>query len=171
MNDVVVLSLSDGDPVVIMSLVGTDPSKPSLLLNSHMDVVPGKNSTARAALTRPSEANDASFSDFFIFHFLTTFSFFHSLPLLPYRPFSFLLVPPSFSSLLLPRPALSKSCNIRKSPFFINFDESITDGPTDQPTDRRTRPLLEMRTHLKTFSSHVTRVAEAEAEAPGSGTF
>jgi len=30
----------DGDPVVIMSLVGTDPSKPSLLLNSHMDVVP-----------------------------------------------------------------------------------------------------------------------------------
>jgi len=29
-----------GDPVVIMSWIGTDPSKPSLLLNSHMDVVP-----------------------------------------------------------------------------------------------------------------------------------
>ena len=37
--------------------------------------------------TRPSEANDASFSDFFIFHFLATFSFFysprHSLLLVP----------------------------------------------------------------------------------------
>ena len=86
-------------------------------------------------LTRPSEANDASFSDFFIFHFLTTFSFFHSLPLLPYRPFSFLLVPPSFSSLLLPRPALSKSFRIRKRPFSIDLDESVTDGRTNRPTD------------------------------------
>ena len=59
-------------------------------------------------LTRPSEANDASFSDFFIFHFLATFG-------------------------------------IRKSPFFSDFDESITDRPTDQQTDGRTRPLIEMR--------------------------
>jgi len=29
-----------GDPIVIMSWIGQDPSKPSLLLNSHMDVVP-----------------------------------------------------------------------------------------------------------------------------------
>lgn len=29
-----------GDPAVIMSWIGTDPTKPSLLLNSHMDVVP-----------------------------------------------------------------------------------------------------------------------------------
>ena len=28
--------------------------------------------------TRPSEANDAAFSDSFIFHFLAIFSFFHS---------------------------------------------------------------------------------------------
>ena len=50
--------------------------------------------------TRPSEANDASFSDFFIFHFLATFSFFFTL-LVPCssRP-SFLLVPRS--SFLLP---------------------------------------------------------------------
>ena len=85
--------------------------------------------------TRPSEANDASFSDFFIFHFfnnffifLTTFSFFHS-PLPPFLP-----VPPSSSSLLHPRPALSKSFRIRKSPSFIDFDESISAQRT--PTDK-----------------------------------
>ena len=38
---------------------------------------------------------------------------------------SFIFVPPSFSSLFFPRPALSKSFRIGKSPFFINFDESI----------------------------------------------
>ena len=77
--------------------------------------------------TRPSEANDASFSDFFIFHFLATFSFFNTL-----------LVPPSSrpSFLFFPRPALSKSFRIRKSPFFSDFDESITDRPTNQPTDK-----------------------------------
>ena len=31
------------------------------------------------------------------------------------------------------------------SPFFINFDESITDGRTDRPTDQRTDPIIEMR--------------------------
>ena len=91
---------------------------------------------------RPMMRPLATFS-FFIF--LKTFSFFHSP-----RP-SFLLVPPSSSSLLppgpsfFPRPAMSKSFRICKRPFFIDFDESITDGPTD----RRTRPLMEMRTHLK----------------------
>ena len=71
-----------------------------------------------------------------------------SSSLLPPRH-SFLLVTPSSSSLFFPRPALSKSIRIRKSPFYINFDESITNRPTDQRTDRRTRPLIEMRTHLK----------------------
>ena len=45
------------------------------------------------------EVNDASSSHFFIFHFFTTFSFFHS----PRR--SFLLVAPSSSPLLPPRPS------------------------------------------------------------------
>ena len=110
--------------------------------------------------TRPSEANDASFSDFLIFHFLTTFIFFCSprpsfLPvppssssLFPPHP-SFLLVPPSSSSLFFPRPAVSRSFRIRKRSFFINFDESITNQPNNRRTDRRTRPLIEMRAHLK----------------------
>ena len=46
-----------------------------------------RNSGCQTHVTRPSEANDASFCDFFIFHFLATFSFFHS----PHP--SFLLVP------------------------------------------------------------------------------
>ncbi len=36
--------------------------------------------------------------------------------------------------------------NLKPGPFFIDFDESIM----DQPTHRRTRPLIEMQTHLKT---------------------
>ncbi len=87
---------------------------------------------------RPMMRPMATFS-FLIF--FNDFSFF----LYP-RP-SFLLAPPSSSSLLpphpsFPRPALSESFRFRKSPFFINFDESITDGPTDRrtngPTDRPT---------------------------------
>ena len=31
-----------GDPVVVMSWIGQDPAQPSVLLNSHMDVVPGE---------------------------------------------------------------------------------------------------------------------------------
>ena len=66
---------------------------------------------------------------------------FSLLSLLPPRP--------SFG-----RPALSESFRIRKSPFSIDFDESITDrltdGQTNGPTDRRTRPLIEMRMHLET---------------------
>ena len=86
-------------------------------------VVPPKVESVR---TRPSEANDASFSDFFIFHFLATFSFFHSP-----RP-SFLL------SLFFPRPELSKHLTIRICPFFIDFDKSIVDQPTNGSTDRPT---------------------------------
>ena len=84
--------------------------------------------------TRPSEANDASFSDFFIFHFLASFSFFHSP-----RP-SFL------SSLFFPGPALSKSFRIGKSPFSAILTKALR---TDRPTYQWTSPLTEMQTHLK----------------------
>ena len=76
-------------------------------------------------MMRPS----ATFS-FFIF-VSNFFTFSHSSSL-------YLLVPPSSSSLFFPRPALSKSFRIRKSPFFIDFDESITDGRTNQPTNQPT---------------------------------
>ena len=95
----------------------------------------------------------ATFSFFIIlqlFHFFTLLvapsprrSF--SSSLLPPRC-SFLLVPASSLSLLpprpsffLPRPALSQSLRIHKRPFFIKFDESVTnrgrDGRTNAPTD------------------------------------
>jgi len=93
--------------------------------------------------TRPSEANDASFSDFFIFHFLATFLFFHSPP-------------PSFLSSLPPCPSffLVQHCLNHLESVKVHFSAILTkalrtDQPTDQPTDRRTRPLIEMRTHLK----------------------
>ena len=83
---------------------------------------------------------------FFIF-FNNFFISFHSprpsfLPILPSSPsllpprLSFLLVSPSSSSLFFPQPALSKSFKIRKSPFFINFDKSIMDRRTNQPTNQ-----------------------------------
>ena len=85
----------------------------------------------------------ATFSFFIflqLFHFFTRRSFPlvapSSSPLFPPCP-SFLLVTPSSSSLLSPFPffllvpALSRSLRICKRLFFINFDESITDGPTD----------------------------------------
>ena len=85
--------------------------------------------------------NDASSSHFFLFHFfLQLFHFFtllvapSSSSLLPPRP-SFLLVPPSSLFLFLPRPALSQSLRIHKRPFFIKFDESVTNGRTDRRTD------------------------------------
>ena len=72
--------------------------------------------------TRPSEANDASLSDFFIFNFLATFSFFHS----PRPTFLSSLLPrPSF----FPRPALSRLFRIRKSRF---WRKQITDQRTNQ---------------------------------------
>ena len=109
------------------------------------------------------EVNDAFSSHFFIFHFFTTFSFFHSprrsfllvapssSSLLPPRP-SFLLVPPSSLFLFLPLPALSQSLRTHKRPFFIDFYESVTDRPTNQPTDGRTDGRTDKdnaRTHLK----------------------
>ena len=43
----------------------------------------------------------------------------------------------------VPRPAPSKSFRTRKRPFFIEFDENVTDrrthGPTNQPTDGQGR--------------------------------
>ena len=92
------------------------------------------------------------FSKFFfqLFHFFTLLVAPSSSSLLPPRP-SFLLVPPSSLFLFLPRPALSQSLRIHKRPFFIDFDESVTNGPTDGPTDRRTdkASYRDARTHLK----------------------
>ena len=96
--------------------------------------------------------NDASLSNFFIFHFF--FHFFHfftllvapsSLSLLP-RSSSLLVAPPSS---LLPRrsflavgpssssllPTLFISFRICKSRYFIKFDESVTNRRTNQRTD------------------------------------
>ena len=103
----------------------------------------GRNKTAGV--------NDASLSHFFFFHhFYNFFIFSLSSSLFPPRR-SFLLVAPSSSSLFLPRPALSKSLRIHKRPFFIDFDESVTDGRTDQPTNQRTdkASYRDARTHLK----------------------
>ncbi len=61
----------------------------------------------------------------------------YSSSLIPPRPSLFLLIPrPSF--LLVQH---QKSFRIHKSPFNIDFG----DKPTNQPTDGRTRPLIEMR--------------------------
>ncbi len=72
-----------------------------------------------------------------------------SSPRLPPRP-SFLLVPPSSLFLFLPRPALSQSLRIHKRPFFIEFDESVTDGRTDQRTDGTTDGRTNGRTDQRT---------------------
>ena len=93
---------------------------------SQVSLIEQKNSQkwAKQGPARPMMRPLANFSFFIfqqLFHFFT------------------LLVPPS-SSLFFPRPARSKSFRIRIS---------ITDGPTDRPTDQRTRPLIEMWTHLK----------------------
>ena len=99
--------------------------------------------------TRRSEANDASFRDFFILH-LPHPSFLPIPPsspsLLPPRP-SCLLIPPSSSILFFPHPALSKSFGIHKSLFFLDFDKSITDQPTNQPTNRPTNGLMDKAAH------------------------
>ena len=77
--------------------------------------------------------NDASSSHFFIFHFFSLSSS---------------LFPPHPSSLSLPRPAPSKSFKLKsvKGHFSSILTKALpTDGRTNQPTDGRTRPLIEMR--------------------------
>ena len=95
----------------------------------------------------------ATFSFFILlqlFHFFTLLVAPSSSSLLPPRP-SFLLVPPSSLFLFLPRPALSQSLRIHKRPFFIDFDESVTDQRTNGPTNGRTdkASYRDARTHLK----------------------
>ena len=95
----------------------------------------------------------ATFSFFIflqLFHFFTLLVAPSSSSLLPPRP-SFLLVPPSSLFLFLPRPALSQSLRFHKRPIFIEFDESVTDRPTDGRTNRRTDKAYyrDARTHLK----------------------
>ena len=96
--------------------------------------------------------NNASFCDFFsiyiFFHLFSILWFFVHFP--PHRSFliapsslllsprrSFLLIAPSFSSLLT---ALFNSFRISKSRYFIKFDGRITGR-----RDRRTKPLLAMQ--------------------------
>ena len=91
-----------------------------------------RNSGSQTHVTRPSEANDASFCDFFIFHFFT------------------LLGPPSSSSLLPPRPSfrliplfLVQHCLNHLESVKVHFPSILTkalptDGRTNQPTDRPT---------------------------------
>ena len=103
-------------------------------------------------ITRPSEANDASFSDFFIFHFFDNFFIFSlSSSFLPPRP-SFLLDPPSSSSLLPPHPSfffVQHGLNHLES-VKVHLSSILTKAlRTDGPTNRRTRQFIEMRTHLK----------------------
>ena len=85
---------------------------------------------------------------------------------------SFLLVPPS-SLLLLPTDGqgllqrwehaklhfnvtthYQNHLKVHKSPFFIDIDESVTDGRIDGPTDQRTdRPSQrDARTHLRRYA-------------------
>ena len=90
-----------------------------------------------------------------------------SSSLLPPRC-SFLLVPPSSLFLFLPRPAQSQSFRIHKRPFFIDFDESVTDGRTNGPTNRRmvkasyrdARTYLKMKMHPKTLWGHSTKLVK-----------
>ena len=123
-------------------------------------------------VTRPSEANDASLSDFFIFYFLKNFFIFSlSSSLLPPRP-SFLLVPPSSSSLLPLCPSfllvppsrtsflLIQHCLNHLESVKVHFSSILTkvlptDQRTDQRTDRQTSPLIEMQTHLKNVPREV----------------
>ena len=91
---------------------------------------------------KQNHASSSHLESFFIFlqlfHFFTLLVAPSSSSLLPPRP-SFLLVPLSSLSLFLPRPELSESFRIRKRPFFTEFDESVTDRRTDGPTDRPTK--------------------------------
>ena len=85
---------------------------------------------------------------FFLCHihfFYDIFIFSLSSSLLPPR-YSLPLVAPSSSSLFLPRPALSTAFRFRKRPFFIDFDESVTDGRTDGRTEKAS--YRDARTHL-----------------------
>ena len=83
--------------------------------------------------TRPSEAND----------FFTLLVPPSSLPLLPPRPY-FLLV------------QQDQHCINHLESVKVHFSSILTKPlPTNQRTDRRTRPLIEIRTHLKTETSLV----------------
>ena len=80
---------------------------------------------------------------------LATFSFFIFFNNFFIFSLSSSLLPPHPSS---PRPALSKSYSIRLSPFFIDFDESITDGPTNQRTDGPAKRLIELHARYSRIS-------------------
>ena len=75
-----------------------------------------------------------------LFHFFALIVALLSSSLLPAHSScpSFLLVPPPSSSLFLTRPAPSESFRIRKRPFFIDFDKSVTSRRTNRKTDQPT---------------------------------
>ena len=101
---------------------------------------------------------------FSFFIFLQLFHFFtlliapsSSSSLLPPRP-SFLLVPPSSLFLFLPRLALSQSLRIHKRPFFIDFDESVTDGRTNQRTNQRTNGHVLIKSNFVATKNHMGKM-------------
>ena len=87
-----------------------------------------------------------------------TFSFFIVLQLLHCLT---LFVAPSSSSVLPPRPSFvqhSESLRIRKGHFSSILTKALpTDERTNGRTDGRTRPLIEMRTHLKIEITHCVK--------------
>ena len=130
------------------------PAKQKRIVTKERKIV---DRSLEAKRKQDPEVNDASSSHFFIFHFFTTFSFFtllvapSSSSLLPPRR-SFLLVPPSSSSLLplcssffLVQHCLNHLESIKGHFSSILTKAQRTDGPTNGPTDGRTRPLIQLR--------------------------
>ena len=134
---------------VVMVNFSPSPELSMLIYDMFKDKITMTINKTRRSTMRPQ----ATFSFFIflqLFHFFTLLVAPSSSSLLPPRP-SFLLVPLSSLSLFLPRPELSESFRIRKRPFFTEFDESVTDQPTNGPTDQRTdkASYRDARTHLK----------------------
>ena len=117
------------------------PLQKSFIRRKHARMLSFNNKTAGVHV--------ASSNHFFFFNFFTTFSFFHS----PRR--SFLLVPPSSSSLLPPcssfflvQHCLNRLESIKGRFSSISTKALRTDGPTNQRTNGRTMPLIEMRRRI-----------------------
>ena len=93
-------------------------------------------------IIRPSEANDASFSNFFILHFSLSSSLLPPCPsFLPFPPSSLSLLPPSHSLLFVPLFFLVQHCLNHLESVKIHFSSILkkalrTNQPTDHPMDK-----------------------------------